>query len=104
MKKVKMKNNMTTEEAIEMFETNENDQYLKFHLVTNRASERSDLNAFILLDKLKPGITDIVRGANHDKIYLGYVGDWAPYLEGHHVITLLRCGVMCSDDYLYMNI
>lgn len=95
---------MTEDDLVEMFERNENDQYLKFHLVTNRSTNRSDLYAFNLLDRLRPSITDIIKGANHDEIDLGSAEEWAEYLENYHVITLLRCGVLCHNGRLHMNV
>ena len=76
------------------------DEYLKFHRVENKLSCRHDLHAFILLDKLVPGDSDIVSCAEHDQIWL----DVTPQeLEGvateEQVIELIRCGVRCESGY-----
>lgn len=47
------------------------DDFLEFDKVQNKLSSRPDLHAFLLLDKIMPGNTDIIVGAEHDEIYLG---------------------------------
>jgi hypothetical protein len=46
------------------------DEFLKFERVKEKLSPRPDIHAFILLDKLLPGKSDMVVGAEHDEIYL----------------------------------
>jgi hypothetical protein len=46
------------------------DEFLKFERVKEKLSPRPDIHAFILLDKLLPGKSDMVAGAEHDEIYL----------------------------------
>jgi hypothetical protein len=63
---------MTLEEIFEHLSEVENLSCLSFEKkVANKLSKRSDLHAFILLDKLFPNDDrDIVSCAEHDEIYL----------------------------------
>lgn len=77
------------------------DQYLKFDRVSSRFSERSDLHAFILLDKLVPGsASDIVSSAQHDEIFLGaQIDELEKVATEDDVLTLVRCGVRYDEQY-----
>lgn len=79
-----------------------NDDYMKFELVTNKLSNRPDLNAFVLLDSLFPGDRDIVSAATHDEIFLDIDDDHIESLTDDQIADLVRCGVMFSDDGLCM--
>lgn len=71
-----------------------NDEFLKFDRVQNKASNRADLHAFILLDKLVPGKHDIVCSAEHDEIWLDVSPeDLSKVATEEQIIELIRCGV-----------
>ena len=76
-----------------------NDDYLKFDRVENKKSQRPDLHAFLLLDELFPGTSDIIGAACHDEIYLDVDPEG---LSEENILELVRCGVRYSDDSLCM--
>lgn len=76
------------------------DEFLKFDRVESPASKRSDLHAFMLLDKLIPGTRDMVSAAEHDEIWLGIDCEaLAVVITEGQVCELRRCGVMYSSEY-----
>ncbi len=90
---------MTKEKMAEMFHGND-DEYLKFDRITSLRSKRPDLHAFMLLDELVPGDSDIVSGAHHDEIYLQTDCDKLAAAASEDQITeLIRCGVSYNSDY-----
>ena len=82
----------------EFFEEH-NDEFLKFDRVENKLSLRPDLHAFLLLDQLAPGKSDIVSGAAHDEIYLDVdVKQLLSIAAEADLIDLFRCGVFYSEN------
>lgn len=78
----------------------EDDQYLKFELVENKKSRRSDIHAFLLLDELLPGDNDIVSWAGHDEICLGVdLEDLNKVITDEQILELIRCGVRYDGQY-----
>lgn len=80
-------------------------EFLKFDRIENKRSTRPDLHAFLLLDELVPGTTDIVGSAEHDEIFLSVQpDDLAAAATEDHIRDLHRCGVMYHEEYesLYM--
>ncbi len=53
-------------ESFEKFD----DDYIDFAKVEDKLHPRPDMCAFLLLDKLYPGVSDMVSAAEHDKIWL----------------------------------
>jgi len=88
---------MDLKEVFDKFE----DEYIKFDRVTDRLSERPDLHAFLLLDRLLPGKKgNMVAAAQHDKIWLDTDCErLAEVATEADILTLVRCGVMYDDDY-----
>ena len=74
-------------------------EYGKFEKVENKLSKRSDLHAFILLDKLFGGSDDIISCAEHDMIVLCVSSDQYNQLTKEQVLELVRCGVMYDYEY-----
>lgn len=75
------------------------DEYLKFDRVQNKTSNRADLHAFMLLDKLVPGKCDIVSAASHDEIWMGVSpDDLSKVATEEQIIELIRCGVRYDSD------
>ena len=90
---------MTVDELVEIFEEVNDDDYGDFGLIWPRLSNRPDLHAFILLDKLVPGMMDMVSAAEHDQIWLGVsLESLAKVITKEQVIELSRCGVYI-DEY-----
>lgn len=86
------------EELVKAFEEHD-DEFLNFENVENKLSERPDLHAFILLDRLVPGRTDMVSAAEHDEIYLDVnIESLAEAITKEQVLELVRCGVRV-DSY-----
>jgi hypothetical protein len=78
----------------------DDDEFLKFERVANKKSTRPDLHAFILLNELVPGETDIVSAAEHDEIFLSIdCEELAKVVTLEQVIELSRCGVRYHDEY-----
>jgi len=70
------------------------DEYLRFDRVLTRTSNRSDLHAFNLLDRLVPGKRDMVSAAEHDEIWLDIPPDeLAKVATEDQIVELIRCGV-----------
>lgn len=75
-------------------------EHLKFDRVENKRSNRPDLHAFLLLDELVPGSSDIVSAAEHDEIYFDVkVSELGKVITEEQVIELLRCGFLYHDEY-----
>ena len=79
-----------------------NDDYLKFDQIETKRSKRPDLHAFLLLDELFPGNTDIVSGAEHDEFYLNINDDDIQKLTEEQILELVRCGVRYDGESLCM--
>lgn len=79
-------------------------EYNKFARVLNKRSGRPDLHAFLLLDTLVPGVTNMVSAAGHDEFWLGVELDALVQagVTEDQVIELQRCGVRLSEDSLAM--
>lgn len=70
------------------------EEHNKFDNVIIKRSARPDLNAFLLLDELQPGQSDIVVAAEHDEIYLKVDPQkLAEIITEEHVLELVRSGV-----------
>jgi hypothetical protein len=90
---------------LESFYEEHEDEFLKFDRIDHKLSNRPDLHAFLLLDKLVPGNSDIVSSAGHDEIYLDTgVDNLLAAATEDELIELHRCGVLYGGDYdsLYM--
>ena len=78
-------------------------EFLEFKLVKEKLSNRPDLHAFILLDKLLPGTEDMVAGAEHDEIYLSPdPEELLKVATKDQLRDLHRCGVRADDNGLCM--
>ncbi len=65
----------------------------------NRLSNRPDLHAFLLLDRLVPGSRDIVSGSGYEVIYLATdVKKLARVITEEQIIDLLRCGISYDEQ------
>lgn len=75
-------------------------EFLRFRNVKNKRSNRSDLNAFILLDEILPqSDLDIVRGAEHDIIYVDGTPEQLELVDEELLLDLYRCGVRYDSEY-----
>jgi len=74
------------------------DEFLKFDRIENRFSNRPDLHAFILLDKLVPGNRDMISCSAHDEYYLSITPDeLAAVATEEQIMDLHRCGVRYDE-------
>jgi len=90
---------MTIEQLVELFEKYD-EEFLQFDKVLDRTSHRPDLHAFVLLDKIIPGSTDIVSGAEHDEIFLGIdLEEFARRVTEEQIVELNQCGVRYASEY-----
>lgn len=90
---------MTLERLQQLMGDDGPDEFLKFDRVQNKLSNRPDLHAFLLLDKLIPGNQDIVSSAAHDEIWLAVEAEeLAAVASEEEVIDLIRCGVRLDTE------
>lgn len=85
-------------------EYGETDEPHKFERVAVKFTQRADLHAFILLDKLLPSNMDIIRAAEHDEIYFEIdIDELAKVITHEQVLELVRCGISYDshNDSLY---
>ena len=71
------------------------DEYLKFSRIESPPSQRPDICALLLIDKLlpKPG-RDVISAAEHDVFYLAAdIEKFSEVATVDDVIYLVRCGV-----------
>ena len=74
------------------------DDFLKFDKVCPRYSNRPDLHAFVLLDKLCPGTEDIISDGEHDQIFLNIdVEELKKFASKENLLELHRCGVFYEE-------
>lgn len=74
------------------------DEFLKFERIENKLHQRPDIHAFLLLDKLLPGESDIVSGAAHDEIFLDAdLEKLAEVATEDDIRDLIRCGVRLTE-------
>lgn len=79
-----------------------NNEYIKFDQVQNKRSGRPDLHAFLLLDELFPGNTDMISASEHDEVYLSIDEEQIETLTEEQIIELVRCGVRYDGECLLM--
>lgn len=71
-----------------------NEEFLRFERVETKFSQRPDLHAFILLDKIIPDDSDIISASEHDEIYLSVSPEeLLKEATEEQLIELIRCGV-----------
>jgi hypothetical protein len=81
---------MTFNEAWEKYESLDG----RFDLVTNRLSSRSDMHAFMLLDRLVPGTFCLLQWANVDQVWFEVaVGRVEEAATEEELRDLICCGV-----------
>lgn len=75
------------------------DEFSKFERVKNKTTNRSDLHAFNLLDRLVPGKRDMIASAEHDEIWLDVdPEELSRVATEDEIIELIRCGVRyCAE-------
>lgn len=75
------------------------DEFLKFERVENKRSKRPDLHAFLLLDELVPGTSDMVCAAEHDEFFIEVSPEkLAEVATEDQIRDLVRCGVRYSSE------
>lgn len=81
------------------FDKHNDEEFLKFDRVKTKLSNRADIHAFLLLDKLVPGTTDMVSSAEHDEIWLNVeLEELEAVATEEQVVELLRCGVRLDRE------
>lgn len=90
----------TLEERLDRITDNVSGDYLKFERVENKLSERPDIHALILLDRLQPNPgRDIISCAEHDIVYLDIDTEKLnEIITDQQVQELARCGVHYDSD------
>lgn len=74
-------------------------EYLKFERVQNKLSNRPDLHAFLLLDRIWPTGRDMVCAAEHDEIFLDVEpDDLEKSATEDQIVELIRCGVRLDSS------
>ena len=85
---------MDIKERFELVE----DDHLSFKKVKNKHSNRADLHAFLMLDRLFPKSRDMIVCSEHDTIWLDVESDQAETLTDEQILELTRCGVFLDSD------
>ncbi len=96
---------MTRDELVVFWEKKHKNEYIEFDRVKKKYSNRHDVSAFILLDKLAPGGQDLIMGSNNEKIWLNVnINRMLANATDEQLIDLRRCGVFYdkSNDSLAM--
>lgn len=78
------------------------DDHGGFNLVENKLSNRQDLHAFLLLEKLCPFSHSkrIIGSPSDDEIYLSIDCDeLEEAITDEQVLELVRCGIMYDEQY-----
>lgn len=89
---------MKTKELRAIFEKHD-DEFLEFDRIAAKRSLCPDLHAFMLLDELLPGRSDMVCHAEHDEIWLKpNLRDLAKVATEGQLVDLIRCGVRIDVD------
>lgn len=84
----------------EIFDAIPEEDYLDFNAVENKLSQRADLHAFMVLDKLVPEHGDIISASEHDEFYLSIDCDeLAKVLTMGEARDLSRCGVRYDEGF-----
>lgn len=78
--------------------TKEGEEFLRFDKVENKRSQRPDLHAFLMLDELFPGTSELVSSASHDEIWLDVDDDQVETLTDEQILELSWCGVRHDSD------
>lgn len=74
-------------------------EYGKFALIQAPLSKRSDVHAFILLDRLVPGSERMIGVSEHDEFYLGVDPDSLNAVATDEQIReLVRCRVRYDES------
>ena len=90
---------MTIEERFERV----HDEYGCFVKVKNKMSERSDLNALLLIDKMFPNPgSDILSSAAHDEVWMDATEEQVETLTDSQIKELVRCSVRLDEGMLCM--
>jgi hypothetical protein len=90
---------MKLEKLAAYFKKYRDGEYIKFERVENKLSNRPDLHAFLLLDKLVPGKSDMVSAAEHDEIWLDVEPSaLAEVVTEAQILELVRCGVRYDSE------
>lgn len=83
----------------EQYEKYADTEFLKFSRIVNKTSNRPDIHAFNLIDKLVPGDSDLVVAAEHDEIWLSVSPEQLSKVATEdQIIDLIRCGVRYDDS------
>lgn len=76
-----------------------NDEYIKFDQIKNKLSNREDLHAFLLLDKLCPSNNDMIYAAEHDIFYLDIDTEaFEAVVTDEQINELVSCGVWYDEN------
>jgi len=85
-----LERNMDLQDRIELID----DEFLKFERVETKFSNRPDLHAFILLDKLVPGDSYLISCSEHDEFFFSIDPDTLNgVITDEQLLELVRCGV-----------
>ena len=86
----------TLSERFEQFE----DDYPDFKKVAKPLSQRADLHAFMLLDKIQPSGGDMISSSEHDEFYLSIDCDkLAEVISDEQIQELVCCGIRFDGEY-----
>ncbi len=91
---------MDLSEMLELFDKHD-EEYLEFHKIENKRSNRPDLHAMLLLSELQSEDSDMIAAAEHDIFYLNInLEELAEVITEDQIIELKRCGIIIEEDSL----
>jgi len=98
-----MEDNTNTEDNLETVqkwfdEASEESKFDEFEKIKNKHSNRPDLHALIMLDKLFDSACDMISCAEHDEVFLDISTEDIATLTKEQVYELVACGVYYSSD------
>jgi hypothetical protein len=86
---------------LEMFFDIHDGEHGRFDLIEEKLSDRKDIHAFLLLDKIIPGkkVGSMIVSAEHDEIWLDVdLEELIEVATEDQIIELMRCGVRYDSD------
>lgn len=90
----------------EIFEDNATERW-KFENISTHLSNKTDVNAFMLLDKIAPGFGSIILSVGGGEMVLDVSEEMLVEAKAskEDILDLIRCGVtLGSDGYLCMYV
>jgi hypothetical protein len=90
-----------TTSILDRFEAVKSD-FGKFDKVENKLSQRMDIHALVILDKLFPGNENIIYNSTDNRVYLDIENKLLETLTDDNILELVRCEIQCNYRGLFI--